>query len=826
MDLDQELLALTTDADPRARSSKRKRETKLRKSRGFSDSDGDSIEEGEENEDDFETAEDRDLKEVSAWGDDLMGDDEDRQRLSMMTEMEREQILAERAEKRQNVLDRVEVQKKLKPLQQDRRISSRTVVTTKTSKSKSLQKLKKRRDEKTLKKDVDPGTSKAMFAEYSEDEENDEAGESEEPSYKDETTEDKASDVLTLEDVRSATITRDELERIVYANFFEEAVTGPLSEGKANYRLARIADVSELVSLGNEKRQHETSKYKVYTFGQTATRKRLLLQHGKSRKAFTMDLISNSHITEVEIDEMLKAKQEVMRKPTNIAAEKIRLKRLLDEAEENNDTDEIEKLREELGRLDDLNQEKKKALQAKTEGLIKLSERNRLHNMTDVSKKTATTAFAVPVHSASPKLKRQTSVLAQELTKKMIAGSYVRVEEIVFANDPFMDSITKSDSMSFKIGARQLKLHTAADAAEIVTQIEAVKDLREIQFGGNTIGVEAAKALAASLKKAPTITSANLSDIFTGRLKEEIPPALDAFVDALVNTTTLREVDLSDNAFGPAGAEPLRHLIINNRSIETLRLHNNGLGIGGAKLISSAFTEAVEKAKAANTTISLHTIVMGRNRMEAEGAGHLSTAFSLLVGLRELRMPQNSIRPEGIATLMEALAGCVNLEVLDLQDNTFTTVGSKALASALPSWPKLKQLNVGDCLLQKEGSIDVLKALTPNHTELETLYLHFNEMDAAGVELIPALLANKPKLGTLTLNGNSFSPKNAVVKTIQGLLRAAGFPDGLDELDEMDFDEDEEEDEEDEDEGGDGAAKEADDDDVDDLVANMKNVKV
>ena len=70
--------------------------------------------------------------------------------------------------------------------------------------------------------------------------------------------------------------------------------------------------------------------------------------------------------------------------------------------------------------------------------------------------------------------------------------------------------------------------------------------------------------------------------MFTGRLKTEIPLALDALVEALEVQKHLVELDLSDNAFGPAGAKPLMRLIINNRNIKILRLNNNGLGIEGS----------------------------------------------------------------------------------------------------------------------------------------------------------------------------------------------------------------------------------------------------
>ncbi|ORY41618.1 RNI-like protein [Rhizoclosmatium globosum] len=361
-------------------------------------------------------------------------------------------------------------------------------------------------------------------------------------------------------------------------------------------------------------------------------------------------------------------------------------------------------------------------------------------------------------------------------------------------------------STKFSLEGKVLKLNTFDDAAQVVSDLNAIaaESLEEIVFSGNTFNVGAAKAVADALKNKVNLKIANLSDIFTGRLKDEIPLALDAFVDAFVDKKSLQVIDLSDNAFGPAGAAPIRRLFIENRSITTLKLNNNGLGIEGGRLISTSLIEAAaanEEKKLPN----MHTIIMGRNRLESVSARNMSLAFPILPNLKELRMPQNGIRPDGIEVLLAALGkSCPLLEILDVQDNTFTKPGAKALAIALPSWPNLRILNVGDCLLGRAGSKTFLKALTPATVtpNLETLIYTFNEMDIEGAKLIPGVLATKKKLGVLHLNGNTFDAEDDVVEVIRGALRANGFVEGLDELEDMeevDSEAEEEEDDEDED---------------------------
>ncbi|KAJ3048993.1 hypothetical protein HDU99_009025, partial [Rhizoclosmatium hyalinum] len=204
-------------------------------------------------------------------------------------------------------------------------------------------------------------------------------------------------------------------------------------------------------------------------------------------------------------------------------------------------------------------------------------------------------------------------------------------------------------STKFSLEGKVLKLNTSDDAAQVVSDLNAIaaESLEEIVFSGNTFNVGAAKAVADALKNKVNLKIANLSDIFTGRLKDEIPLALDAFVDAFVDKKSLQVIDLSDNAFGPAGAAPIRRLFIENRSITTLKLNNNGLGIEGGRLISTSLIEAAaanEEKKLPN----MHTIIMGRNRLESVSARNMSLAFPILPNLKELRMPQNGIRPDGI----------------------------------------------------------------------------------------------------------------------------------------------------------------------------------
>ncbi|KAG9483866.1 hypothetical protein GDO78_009668 [Eleutherodactylus coqui] len=88
------------------------------------------------------------------------------------------------------------------------------------------------------------------------------------------------------------------------------------------------------------------------------------------------------------------------------------------------------------------------------------------------------------------------------------------------------DSLAKTKvgggELSFK--GRTLKLNTAQDAEEVVQEIERFEGLQALRLECNTVGVEAAKAIAKALEKKPDLKRCHWSDMFTGRLRSEIPP--------------------------------------------------------------------------------------------------------------------------------------------------------------------------------------------------------------------------------------------------------------------------------------------------------------
>lgn len=82
--------------------------------------------------------------------------------------------------------------------------------------------------------------------------------------------------------------------------------------------------------------------------------------------------------------------------------------------------------------------------------------------------------------------------------------------------------------MSFE--NQSLKLDSAQEALAVAELIKAHQDMKTLTLSGNTIGINAAEVIGNSLKTHPEFKRAHWKDMFTGRSKTEIPPALKHLV--------------------------------------------------------------------------------------------------------------------------------------------------------------------------------------------------------------------------------------------------------------------------------------------------------
>ncbi|RPA88103.1 RNI-like protein [Ascobolus immersus RN42] len=364
----------------------------------------------------------------------------------------------------------------------------------------------------------------------------------------------------------------------------------------------------------------------------------------------------------------------------------------------------------------------------------------------------------------------------------------------------------------FSLEGKGLKLDTADDITPHLAPLLTNDAVEEVRIAGNTLGVGACAALGNALSTKEHLRHAAFADIFTSRLREEIPDALHALLPPLLNCKNLHTIDLSDNAFGKLCEQPLIDFLSKHTPLRHLLLNNNGLGPSAGANIAGALDELATRKKEAGAP-ELETIICGRNRLENGSMEAWAKMVSSHGKIKTIKMVQNGIRQEGIEDFIRnGLVNCPELEILDLQDNTFTHQGASALADVLPTWKVLRELGVGDCLLSARGGRAVARALAKGQNKgLKTIRLQYNDLTLPSVERLSKTIkeGHLPELEKLELNGNKFSEDDEVVVLLRELLGDDGL-DSLSDLEELDSDDEEEEEEElSEDEGREDVVKKA-----------------
>ncbi|KAJ8263934.1 hypothetical protein GJAV_G00143240 [Gymnothorax javanicus] len=364
-----------------------------------------------------------------------------------------------------------------------------------------------------------------------------------------------------------------------------------------------------------------------------------------------------------------------------------------------------------------------------------------------------------------------------------LTGESMASDDVALLAESLAKTSVEDEELSYR--GQGLKLDTAESVEKLVRDIEEFPGLQALRLEGNTVGLEAARVIAKALESRSQLQRCYWSDMFTGRLRSEIPPALTSLGGALMTAgACLTELDLSDNAFGPDGVKAIEPVLksITCHTLRELRLNNCGMGIGGGKILAAALTECHRQSCAVGSPLRLKVFIAGRNRLENEGATALAKAFTLMGSLEEIHMPQNGINHPGVTALAAAIRHNPHLRVINLNDNTFTKKGGIAMAEALKHLRGVQQLNLGDCLVRSEGAVAIAAALREGLPVLKELNLSFGEIGEAAALEVARAVQDKPQLERLDLNGNCLGEEGC--ETLRELMDSMNMGDLLGSLSE------------------------------------------
>ncbi|CAG8537192.1 9115_t:CDS:10 [Ambispora gerdemannii] len=394
-----------------------------------------------------------------SYDSDLMGDEDDRERLLEMTEVEREKILSERAERRQQKYDLNLVTRWADSGPKKEGDSTRRSTRAKdgTKKSTKYSELKRAREEKGQKKaqssannnndntsnhklDLSDLAGRLSMRESSPQPDRILHREFRQPKF--------TGDELKFEDLKSIQITRRQIEKWMFDPFFEKTVIGCF------------------VRLHIGMKENGTQIYRVrkhhrnYKVENTLTNKSMLLRHGKDQKVWTMDIISNAsfeqseydrwvstmkfygrpfpskndvekrreaiqeaynyNLTEEDVASIVAQKNQLRGSQTNLVAEKHQLLTRSQIAQSENKFAEVAEIAAKIEEIDSYLNEQAKLADKNLYKWAQLNEKNRRKNLEDSR---AAEARAKAEKAAKLKLKRRVEELGHDTSTETVGES-------------------------------------------------------------------------------------------------------------------------------------------------------------------------------------------------------------------------------------------------------------------------------------------------------------------------------------------------------------------------------------------------------------------
>ncbi|KAK9062594.1 hypothetical protein SSX86_019782 [Deinandra increscens subsp. villosa] len=374
-------------------------------------------------------------------GSDLYKNDEDRERLARLSELDREMILADRATKRNDKDLKNSIKKQKEKSNQSRKDSpprhtaNRAVRSSARSADRAAakdgvlnelraKKMRRQQDPESYSKRRDTNSAakrKELAAPTSTPSRSDGGSQTEgEDSQRETDDETGDSSSLTYEDVKGITIRRSKLAKWFMEPFFEELIIGcfvRVGIGKSKsgpiYRLCIVRNVDAADPDRQYKLENKmTHKYLNVVWGNESSAARWQMamisdsppikeefdqlirevdRHGgrmpskqealEKREAIEK---TNSFVYSAEtVKQMLQEKKSTIRRPLNVAAEKDRLRRDMEVAQMRHDEVEVEKIKARLLELEASRQGQQK--DKKAIRLAEMNRKNRVENFKNAS---------------------------------------------------------------------------------------------------------------------------------------------------------------------------------------------------------------------------------------------------------------------------------------------------------------------------------------------------------------------------------------------------------------------------------------------------------
>jgi CheY-like chemotaxis protein/Ran GTPase-activating protein (RanGAP) involved in mRNA processing and transport len=207
--------------------------------------------------------------------------------------------------------------------------------------------------------------------------------------------------------------------------------------------------------------------------------------------------------------------------------------------------------------------------------------------------------------------------------------------------------------------------------------------VRELNLSSNKFGAAGAAALVKVLET-------------KARSRGPTPAAAMPFLDRL---------DMSNNDLGDEGIKQLTRAILKRSEthLVELRLSSNGIGAVGIETIMNKLLQH-----------NLVSLSLDKNAIGDQGCQLVAASLQSMQSLARLNLGFNQIGSRGITSLMRSLVTCRSITYLGLSGNILRISGAIALAFTLSQHPRLEELELDNCCLGQAAQCHIVAGIISN----------------------------------------------------------------------------------------------------------------
>ncbi|XP_033742675.1 leucine-rich repeat-containing protein 74A-like isoform X2 [Pecten maximus] len=219
-----------------------------------------------------------------------------------------------------------------------------------------------------------------------------------------------------------------------------------------------------------------------------------------------------------------------------------------------------------------------------------------------------------------------------------------------------------------------------------------------VQLRCRSLGPKGADALAIALVNNPTVTSLDLEDNGIGA---EGAKSLAEMLDVNHNIT---DVSLAENLISKDGLSAITDMMKNNFYIQSLDLTGSGFVDSDSYIVA----DLLENNKI------LRELVLSHNQFGDKGGYLIAQALALNDTLRIIDLSWNHIRGEGAKSIAACLQKNIGLRKMDISWNGFTTADCMIFGVTLKDNTTLKELDISNNQLGENAIAYLMKGIQKN----------------------------------------------------------------------------------------------------------------